>query len=177
MLTINFAQLWDLTTLDASASTARVTADMPPSSSSTPPIIIIDPTVTVHPANPGDDFLWTTATPTGTQLVTHGLLSDKLDLWDIKRFLDKLKKSPRSIYDDKNLYSPSRSISNERPPTAVCYGNGCLATGDTCGTLRLISFQTGECLQRFSDHKGPVTDIYVVSYDLTCMYVIIHVCW
>ena len=48
-------------------------------------------------------------------------------------------------------------------PRAVAYSNGFLVTGDDSGCVRVLDVSDGKCLQEFSDHKGPITDIYAVS--------------
>ena len=56
------------------------------------------------------------------------------------------------------MYS-AQSVDLEAPPTRAAYCNGVLVMGDAAGTLRIVDPMTDTCLQKFSDHKGPVTII------------------
>ena len=48
-------------------------------------------------------------------------------------------------------------------PHSVAYSNGVLIVGDQNGSVKVMDTSSGKCLQEFTDHKGPVTDIYAVS--------------
>ena len=65
-------------------------------------------------------------------------------------------------YHPAHMYSP-QVVTLEAPPTAVGYMGGVLMMGDAHGVIRVVDPMTGTCLQRFTDHKGAVTDLHVVS--------------
>ena len=108
-----------------------------------------------------------------------------IELWDISGKM-KSKDGPAHHTSDDDgikLYHSLRTITCQAPPTAlsVC-GNGVLVVGEEDGRVELFdasrsgkgkgkgeesasssSGATQECLQMFSDHKGAITDMHVVS--------------
>lgn len=86
--------------------------------------------------------------------------SVNIDIWDVGSHLDMLAQSRRSVYDRSNIYSPTRSISNETPALCMGVANRLLITGDGRGNLRVIDLKSGNLLQSFQDHKGRITDLY-----------------
>lgn len=90
-------------------------------------------------------------------------MSTQIEIWDIGAHLEAVKKAGRDLYDDTNIYNPVKTVSNELPASSMCVANGLLITGDQDGNVRVLSPTSTECLQKFSNHKGLVTDLYAVS--------------
>ena len=90
----------------------------------------------------------------------HFSASFNSELWDISQHLKAGR--GRLAYQLKHIYN-SQSVKLEAPPTTVAYINGVLVMGDGMGVVRVVDPMTGACLQRFSDHKGAITDLHVVS--------------
>lgn len=64
------------------------------------------------------------------------------------------------------LYRSKRTIQCSAPPTSLSAANGVIVVGESNGSIQLFDarLKGGKegCLQTFSDHKGSVTDLYVV---------------
>ena len=91
-----------------------------------------------------------------------------MDLWDVGAHLEKIRKSSRSMYDSTNMHSPLRTITCDVPLTSMSVANGVIIAGDIDGKVSVLDPSekpavVGGCLQKFTDHKGTVTDIYAVS--------------
>ena len=85
--------------------------------------------------------------------------SSSLQLWDI---VQHLKEGWSQLtYQHEHMYN-AQLVNLEAPPTTAAYCNGVLVMGDVAGTVRIVDPMTGTCLQEFSDHRGPVTDLHVV---------------
>ena len=145
-------QVWDL---------IQLTPSSPPSSS--PPLTTLHPTgdqvdkpVWIH-----SGLLATYSSFSLFPVYRHFANdnSSSLQLWDIVQHL----KEGRSqlAYQQGHMYS-AQSVNLEAPPTTAAYCNGVLVMGDAAGTVRIVDPMTGTCLQKFSDHKGAVTDLHVV---------------
>ena len=93
-----------------------------------------------------------------------------MDLWDVAKHLENFRKRSRSLYDDTNMHNPLRTISCDVPLTSMSVANGLIIAGDTDGNVCVMdpsektATAAGGCLQKFSDHKGTVMDIYAVSF-------------
>ena len=84
--------------------------------------------------------------------------------------MEAARKAGRKLYDDANIYNPVKTISNELPASSMCVASGLLVTGDQDGNVRVLNPTSGDCLQKFSNHKGLVTDLYAVSnYSIDCI--------
>ena len=90
-----------------------------------------------------------------------------MDLWDVAAHMEKLRKSSRSLYDDTNMHNPLRTIACDAPLVSMSTANGLIIAGDTGGNVSVLDpsekAAPGGPLQKFSDHKGSVMDIYAVS--------------
>ena len=90
-----------------------------------------------------------------------------MDLWDVAAHMEKLRKSSRSLYDDTNMHNPLRMIACDAPLVSMSAANGLIIAGDTGGNVSVLDpsekAAPGGPLQKFSDHKGSVMDIYAVS--------------
>lgn len=86
-----------------------------------------------------------------------------LELWDVS---GRFGKSQRA-QDNTRVYRSQRTIQCSAPPTSLSAANGMLVVGESNGHAQLFDarLKGGKegCLQMFSDHKGPITDLYVVS--------------
>ena len=128
----------------------------------TPPL---PPHVTLHTTEAVTSSCW--VEPRCLATTTRHAIN--VDLWDVGSHLDALAKARRSLYDDTNIYSPTRSISNEIPPVCMRMANELLITGCEDGRVRVLNPKTGELLQSFQNHKGMVTDMHAdVFRVLTC---------
>ena len=74
--------------------------------------------------------------------------------------MDALAQGRRALYDERNMYSSTRTISNTAPPMCMKMANGLLVTGDGAGCIRVLDLKSGQQLQVFQDHKGRVTDLF-----------------
>lgn len=123
------------------------------------------PHVTLHTSEPITSSCW--VKPRCLATVTRHSIN--IDLWDIGSHLDRLTQARRALYDDTNIYSPARSISNEVPPLSLGVANELLITGDGDGRVRILNPKNGEQLQSFQNHKGKITDLYADRFRvLTC---------
>ena len=90
-----------------------------------------------------------------------------MDLWDVATHMEKLRKNSCSLYDDTNMHNPLRTIACDVPLVSMSTANGLIIAGDTDGNVSVLDpsekAAPGGPLQKFSDHKGTVTDIYAVS--------------
>ena len=90
-----------------------------------------------------------------------------MDLWDVAAHMEKLRKSSRSLYDDTNMHNPLRTIACDAPLISMSTANGLIIAGNTGGNVSVLDplekAAPGGSLQKFSDHKGSVMDIYAVS--------------
>ncbi len=68
------------------------------------------------------------------------------------------------MYDNTNMYNPTRNIAGVPPVTSMCGVSGLLVVGSDSGAVSVLSPLTGAVLQRFSDHKAAVTGLYAVSH-------------
>ena len=64
------------------------------------------------------------------------------------------------------MYHSQRTIQCMAPPTSLSVAHGMIVVGEGSGMLELFDAMVKDgregCLQAFSDHKGPITDVYVV---------------
>lgn len=90
-----------------------------------------------------------------------------MDLWDVAGHMEKLRKSHRSLYDDTNMHNPLRTIACDVPIVSMSVANGLVIAGDAGGNVSVLDpsekASPGGPLQKFTDHKGSVVDIYAVS--------------
>ena len=100
-----------------------------------------------------------------------------MDLWDVTAHIEKLQKSSRSIYDDTNMRNPLRTIACDVSIASISVANGLIIAGDSGGNVSVLDpsekaagASPGGCLQKFSDHKGSVMDIYAVSEIVINLY-------
>ena len=110
-------------------------------------------------------------------LATTSSWKSSVDLWDVTAHIEKLQKSSRSIYDDTNMHNPLRTIACDVPIVSMSVANGLIIAGDSGGNVSVLDpsektagASPGGCLQRFSDHKGSVMDIYAVSKIVINLY-------
>ena len=74
------------------------------------------------------------------------------------------------------MSSPLRTISCDIPLTVMSVANGLIIAGDSGGNVIVMdpsekmAATAGGCLQKFSDHKGVVMDIYAVSSVMSCHF-------
>ncbi|CAI8007365.1 hypothetical protein GBAR_LOCUS5169 [Geodia barretti] len=116
------------------------------------------PHVTLHTSEPPGSSCWVEP----RCLATASISSPDISLWDVGTHLDSRTQSRRSaLYDQRNIYTPSRTFSNEAPPLCMGAANDLFITGDGEGCIRVLDPKSGKLLQTFSDHKGRVTDLYV----------------
>ena len=116
------------------------------------------PHVTLHTSEPPGSSCWVEP----RCLATASISSPDISLWDVGTHLDSRTQSRRSaLYDQRNIYTPSRTFSNEAPPLCMGAANDLFITGDGEGYIRVLDPKSGKLLQTFSDHKGRVTDLYV----------------
>lgn len=96
----------------------------------------------------------------------HHAESAKIELWDVT---GKIKsRQGQATYDNGKIYNSQRVITCSATPTALSAANGVLVVGEASGNIQLFDAGLkGEghgCLQQFTgDHKGAITDLYVVS--------------
>ena len=92
-------------------------------------------------------------------------MSVNIELWDVGAHLDAKRKAGRQMYDNINMYNPTRTITCDVPLTALTVANDKIIAGDIDGNIKVLDPSNAalDCLQKFSDHKGAVTDIYAVS--------------
>ena len=74
--------------------------------------------------------------------------------------IDSLAKRRQVVYDERNMYSATRTISNSAPPVCISTANDLIITGDWEGCVRVLDLKTGIQLQMFHDHKGKVIDLF-----------------
>lgn len=117
----------------------------------------ISPHITLHPSDTVTSSCWVEP----RCLATASRHSINIELWDLGSHLDALVRAKRSLYDQKNIYSPVRTIANEVPPICMGVSNGLLITGDGNGHLRVLDVKNGTRLQVFQDHRGSITDLHV----------------
>ena len=116
------------------------------------------PHATLHTSEPPGSSCWVEP----RCLATASISSPDISLWDVGTHLDSRTQSRRSaLYDQRNIYTPSRTFSNEAPPLCMGAANDLFITGDGEGCIRVLDPKSGKLLQTFSDHKGRVTDLYV----------------
>ena len=144
-------QVWDLT---------RLTLSSPPSPS--PPLTALRPACdqVARPIWIRSGFLATYSAflfPVYRHFATYD--SSSLQLWDIVQHLKE--EQSQLAYQQGHMYS-NQSVDLEAPPTTAAYCNGVLVMGDAAGKVRIVDPMTGTCLQQFSDHKRPITDLHVV---------------
>ena len=93
-----------------------------------------------------------------------------MDLWDVGTHLEKIRKSSRSMYDNTNMHHPLRTISCDVPLNSMSVANRLIIAGDIDGNVSVLDpsdkAAAGGRLQKFSNHKGTVTDIYAVSHHI-----------
>ena len=133
------------------------------SSIKTPPPL--SPHVTINTMDAVTSMVWVSP---GILATTSGWRSTSVDLWGVAAHLEKIRKSSHFVYDDTNMHSPLRTIFCDVPLSSMSVVHGLIIAGDKDGNVRVLdpsekSPAAGNCLQKFSDHKGAVTDIYAVS--------------
>ena len=126
----------------------------------------LPPNVTINTQEAVNSIAWTGP----GVLATTSSWRSSVDLWDVAAHMEKLQKSSRSLYDDTNMHNPLRTIACDIPLISMSVANGLIITGDTDGNVSVLdptekaaATPPGGCLQKFSDHKGSVMDIYAVS--------------
>ena len=136
------------------------------SSIKTPPPF--SPSVTINTMEAVSAMVWVGPGILATTC-SNGWSPASVELWDVAWHLEKIKKSGRFVYDDTNMHSPLRTISLANAPlSSMSAVNGLIIAGGSDGIVSVLdpsekAAATGSCLQKFSDHKGAVTDIYAVS--------------
>ncbi len=62
------------------------------------------------------------------------------------------------------MYTSQRKIKCSAPPTSISVANDKIVVGEINGKIQVFdnTIQAGDVLQEFTDHKGAVTDLYVV---------------
>ena len=122
--------------------------------------------VTINTMEAVNSIVWTGP---GILATTSGWGSS-IDLWDVAAHMEKLRTSTRSLYDDTNMHNPLRSIQCDVPLVSMSVANGLIISGGTDGNVNVLDLSdkttttpSGGPLQKFSDHKGRVMDIYAVS--------------
>ena len=116
------------------------------------------PHVTLHTSEPPGSTCWVEP----RCLATGSISSPDISLWDVGTHLDSRTQGRRSaLYDQRNIYTPTRTFSNEAPPLCMGVANDLFITGDREGCIRVLDPKGGKLLQTFRDHKGRVTDLYV----------------
>ena len=137
------------------------------SSIKTPPPF--SPSVTINTMEAVSTMVWVGPGILATTCSNNGWSPASVDLWDVASHLEKIKKSGRFVYDDTNMHSPLRTISlADAPLSSMSAVNGLIIAGGSDGIVSVLdpsekAAAAGSCLQKFSDHKGAVTDMYAVS--------------
>ena len=141
-INLQFLQIWDLN-------------ESLPTSTPTP----LPPLVTVDTQHPVGNIHWVSP---GVIATREGI---KINYWDIRAKLDS--RSGRISRDTINMYSPNREISCASHVTAMAMVNELVVVGDMAGQVCVYDGsnkgKSGSPLQRFTDHKGAITDIFAVS--------------
>ena len=126
----------------------------------------LPPNITINTVEAVNSVVWTGP----GILATISGWGSSIDLWDVAAHVEKLRKNTHSLYDDTNMHNPLRSIQCDIPLISMSVANGLIIAGDTDGNVSVLdpsdktaAAPPGGPLQKFSDHKGRVMDIYAVS--------------
>ena len=117
------------------------------------------PHVTLHTSQPLTSSCW--VEPHCLAIVS--INTPDISLWSLGSHLNpRPQQSGRALYDQRNIYTPTKTISNQAPPLCVAgVANKLLITGDGDGCVRVLDIKSGQVSQTFRDHRGRVTDLYV----------------
>lgn len=91
----------------------------------------------------------------------------KINFWDVRAKLESQRGRVSRI--TANMYNATRETSCGHI-TAVAMVNEKIVVGDASGCVSVYDGSKSSFLQRFSDHKGPITDIYAVGGTLLHPY-------
>lgn len=87
----------------------------------------------------------------------------RLELWDTSECTVKSQQS----HENARVYRSQRTFQCLAPPTSLSVSNGVIVVGESDGSIQLFDAKlkggVEGCLQTFSDHKGSITDLYVVG--------------
>ena len=116
--------------------------------------------LTLHNSDQVSTFCWVEP----RCLATASRNSNDISIWNVGSHIDTLRQGRRAAYDQRNIYNPTRTISNEAPALCMGVANDLLITGDGEGCVRVLDPKSGQQLQAFRDHKGRITDLSVDSF-------------
>lgn len=142
-------QIWDLSAIFQSI-------DAPPTAPPTAPHLTLYTTFNTLPS-------WVAPGLLATRM-HDDRFSLNLELWDVSEHLSQTQRAQDET--TRRIYRSKRTIPCSAPPTSLSAANGLIVAGESNGNVQLFD-TTGKCLQTFSNHKGPVTDFYVVYYAYT----------
>lgn len=142
-------QIWDLSTVFISSKSEQT----PPISPPTLPHLTICTSSNQLPCWVAPRLLATCGNQSSTSL----------EVWDVSERFGRACQTQ----DNTRVYRSQRTINCVAPPTSLSAANGVIVVGQSNGGIQLFDTRlkggTEGCLQMFSDHKGSITDLYVVS--------------
>lgn len=118
----------------------------------------LPPLITVDTQHPVGDLYWTALGVLATREWT------KINFWDVRAKLESQR--GRTSRTTVNMYNATREMSCDGHVTAMTIVNEKIVVGDASGCVSVYDGSLkakNSLLQRFADHKGPITGVYAVS--------------